>query len=256
MSVINLQNIRQAEGLMDSLHDVRAKIEHRINLEKTTINHKPVTLNGNKIMRICLLAGLANKEQRDLASIEQIQMSKTSNRIFETLFTLHNLGTVYSALLKLRYQGLEIDWENAGLKSKIINAEILRGKDVLLKDDVLEDWLLNVVSSSRSGKAGSIPFLNLNVGSYEDDIPATLNLNGRNIPNTQILVAGTTGSGKSNLLAVLLNEIRTLSIESAYPVNFLLFDYKGEFSDPANNGWLNLFEVDRSSILDPICMRR
>jgi len=32
----------------------------------------------------------------------------------------------------------------------------------------------------------------------------------------------------------------------------LLFDYKGEFSDPANNAWLSLFEVDRSSILDPI----
>ena len=51
---------------------------------------------------------------------------------------------------------------------------------------------------------------------------------------------------------MLLNEIRTLSIESPYPVNFLLFDYKGEFSDPANNAWLNLFEVDRSAILDPI----
>jgi hypothetical protein len=51
---------------------------------------------------------------------------------------------------------------------------------------------------------------------------------------------------------VLLNEIRTLSIESPYPVNFLLFDYKGEFSDPANNSWLSLFEVDRSAILDPI----
>ena len=252
MSVINLQNIRQAEGLIDSLHEIRTKIEQRINLEKYTVNQKPVSLNGNKIMRICLLAGLSNKEQRELASIEQIQMSKTSNRIFETLFTLHNLGAAYSALLKLRYQGLQIDWENTGLKSKIVNAEILRGRDVLLKDEVLDDWLLNAVSSSRAGKAGSIPFLNLNIGSYEDEIPAMLNLNGRDIPNTQILVAGTTGSGKSNLLAVLLNEIRTLSIESPYPVNFLFFDYKGEFSDPANNAWLNLFEVDRSAILDPI----
>jgi type IV secretory pathway VirB4 component len=203
-------------------------------------------------MRICLLAGLSNKEHRDLASIEQIQMSKTSNRIFETLFTLHNLGAAYSALLKLRYNGLQVDWENTGLKSKIVNAEILRGRDVLLKDEVLDDWLLNTVSSSRAGKAGSIPFLNLNIGTYEDEIPALLNLNGRDISNTQILVAGTTGSGKSNLLAVLLNEIRTLSIESPYPVNFLLFDYKGEFSDPANNAWLNLFEIDRSAILDPI----
>jgi DNA helicase HerA-like ATPase len=50
----------------------------------------------------------------------------------------------------------------------------------------------------------------LNIGTYEDEIPALLNLNGRDISNTQILVAGTTGSGKSNLLTVLLNEIRTL----------------------------------------------
>ena len=252
MSVINLQNIRQAEGLMESLHEVRTKIEQRINLERYSANQKLVPLNGNKIMRICLLAGLSNKEKRELASIEQIQMSKTSNRIFETLFTLHNLGTVYSALLKLRYNGLQVDWENTGLKSKIVNAEILRGRNVLLKDDVLDDWLLNTMSSSKSGKAGAIPFLNLNIGTYDDEIPAMLNLNGRTITNTQILVAGTTGSGKSNLLAVLINEIRSLSIETPYPVNFLLFDYKGEFSDPANNTWLSLFEVDRSAILDPI----
>jgi hypothetical protein len=50
---------------------------------------------------------------------------------------------------------LQVDWENTGLKSKIVNAEILRGRDVLLKDEVLDDWLLNTVSSSRAGKAGS-----------------------------------------------------------------------------------------------------
>lgn len=252
MSVINLQNIRQAEGLMEDLNDVRLKIEQRINLEKYSVSQKPVVLNGNKIMRICLLAGLTNKDPRDLNIIEQIHLSKNSNRIFETLFTLHNLGGVYSALLKVRYEHTKVDWENAGLKSKIVNAEILRGRDVLMKDAVLDEWLLNTTSIGRSGRTGSIPFLNLNIGTYEDDIPAMLNLNGRDISNTQILIAGTTGSGKSNLLAVLLNEIRTLSIESPYPVNFLLFDYKGEFSDPTNNAWLNLFEVDRSAILDPI----
>lgn len=252
MGIINLQNIRQAEGLIDDLHEIRSRIEQRINLEKYSENQKTISLNGNKIMRICLLAGLSNKEKRNIDEVEQIQISKTSNRIFETLFTLHNLGNVYSALLKIRYNGLKVDWENTTLKSKIVNAEIVRGKEVLLKDGVLDDWLLNTVTSSKAGKAGAIPFLNLNIGNYEDEIPAMLNLNGRDIPNTQILVAGTTGSGKSNLLAVLLNEIRTLSIESPYPVNFLLFDYKGEFSDPANNAWLNLFEVDRSAILDPI----
>lgn len=252
MSVINLQNIRQAEGLLDELHEIRTKIEQRINLSKYENSNKSVTLNGNKIMRICLLAGLSSKEKRDIVAIEQIVMSKTSNRIFETLFTLHNLSPIYSALLKLRYHNLNIDWDNTTMKSKIVNAEIIRGSKLLLTDNTLDDWFLNTSNSSGSSRAGSIPLLNLNIGSYEDDIPASINLNGKDITNTQILIAGTTGSGKSNLLAVLLNEIRTLSIESPYPVNFLLFDYKGEFSDPANNAWLNLFEIDRSAILDPI----
>ena len=252
MSIINLQNIRQAEGLMENLQELRLKIEQRINLEKYANNSKSVTLTGNKIMRICLLAGLSSKEPRDISSIEQIVMSKTSNRIFETLFTLHNLGPVYSALLKIRYHGLGVDWDNTSLKSKITNAEIIRGSKLLLNDNTLDDWLLNSSNNSGSNRAGSIPLLNLNIGTYEDDISASLNLNSKDISNTQIIIAGTTGSGKSNLLAVLLNEIRSLSIESAYPVNFLLFDYKGEFSDPANNSWLNMFEIDRSAILDPI----
>jgi len=170
MSVINLQNIRQAEGLMDDLYEVRTKIEQRINLDKYSNSQKNVAINGHKIMGICLLAGLSSKEKRDLAAIENIQMSKTSNRIFETLFTLHNLDAVYSALLKLRYNGFEVDWENAGLKSKIINAEILRGSKILLNDSVLDEWLLNTVNYVGGSKAGRIPYLNLNIGTYEDNI--------------------------------------------------------------------------------------
>ena len=136
--MINLQNIRQAEGLMDELAEVRHKIETEINLSKYSIKQKAVVLTGNKVMRICLIAGLSSTEKRDLEKIEQIQMSKTSNRIFETLFTLNNLGTVYSALLKIRYQELDIDWENTSLKSKIINAEILKGAEILSNDQTLK----------------------------------------------------------------------------------------------------------------------
>ena len=252
MNTINLQNIRQTEGLLEELHGIRIKLEQRINLQKNSNLKKPISLNGNKIMRICLLAGLSSKETRNLDPIENLQLSKNSNRIFETLFTLHNLGPVYSALLKLRYNELPVDWENTVLKSKIINAEILRGERILQKDGVLDEWLMYTADAGASYASGAIPMLNLNIGNYEDDITALLNLNGRNIPNTQILVAGTTGSGKSNLLAVIINEVRQLSLETAYPVNFFLFDYKGEFSDPANIDWLNLFEVDRTAILDPI----
>ena len=34
MSIINLQNIRQAEGLQDELHDIRVEIEQKINLRR------------------------------------------------------------------------------------------------------------------------------------------------------------------------------------------------------------------------------
>lgn len=252
MSIINLQNIRQAEKLIEDLEGVRQAIEQRINLEKYSPYSKSVPLNTNKVMRICLLAGLSTKEDRDINQIDGMQLSKTGNKFYDTLFTLHNLVETYSALLKIRYEGLGVDWENTTLKSKIVNAEILRGSALLLKDNVLDTWLLQSTSHYKGGRNSAIPSLNLNIGTYEDDIPALLNLNGKEIPNTQILVAGTTGSGKSNLLAVLINEIRSLSIETPYPVNFLLFDYKGEFSDPSNNAWLHLFETDRSSILDPI----
>jgi hypothetical protein len=252
MSLINLQNIRQAEGLQEDLHDIRGRIEQKLNLSHYSQVIKPLALTNTKTMRVCLLAGLANHELRSTEEVEQIVLSKTSNRIFETLFTLHNLGPTYSALLKLRYQNLTIDWDNTTLKSKIVNAEILRGSRLLLKDDNLDEWLLYVANNSGTGRSGRIPELNLNIGNYEGNMVAKLNLNAKHIANTQMLIAGATGSGKSNLLAVLLNEIRTLSVESPYPVNFLLFDYKGEFSDPANNHWLSLFEIDRTAILDPI----
>jgi type IV secretory pathway VirB4 component len=126
-----------------------------------------------------------------------------------------------------------------------------QGFKYLMDDDNLDKWL-SITAKSGSTAFGVIPFLDLNIGVYEGDIPATLNLNGRQIPNTQILIAGSTGSGKSNLLAVLMREMRSLTVETAYPVNFLFFDYKGEFSDPANRSWFNHFEIDESAILDPI----
>lgn len=252
MSVINLQNIRQAEGINDLLQESKTRLEQRLNLAKHSPHQKPVSISNTKVMRMCLLAGLSSKEPRDLADVEQMALSRNGSRIFETLFTLHNLGTVYSALLKLRYHKLGVDWENAVLNSKIINAEILRGSKLLQQPNGLDEWLLNTTVHGSSLRAGEIPILDLAIGSYEDDIPASLNLNGKDISNTQILIAGTTGSGKSNLLAVLINEIRSLSVDSTYPVSFLLFDYKGEFSDPANNTWLGLFEVNRTAILDPI----
>lgn len=247
---IALDNIRQAEGILDNLAEIKEVIENKINLENAASGEKRVILTGNKIMRICLLVGLSQSEKRSKEDADAIQLSKSSIRIPSSFFTHLNLRSVFSALLKLRYSEYNIDWTDSPTISRIIASEMYRGRDFLLKDNNLNNYLYSTIMSRRG--SNNIPSLDLVIGSYGDDIDARLNISGKDIANTQILVAGATGSGKTNLLAVLINQMRSLSVETPYPVNFLLFDYKGEFSDPANASWLNKFDVDRSCILDPI----
>lgn len=240
--------LRQAEELNSRMNILRESIEKAINVKNYTDNAKQITPKGNaKLMRICLLAGLSDNTTRTL-DFKNVQMS--SNSIHPTLFTVHDLRGILSTMIKHRYHHLDINWDDNITKSKIINSEIFRGYDILINSKNLSEWLN--VSTTASTKAGQIPHLNLHVGSYDGEINAYIDMNSKNVTNTQILIAGTTGSGKTNLLAVLMNEMRSLSVESNYPVNFLFFDYKGEFSDISNNHWLSHFEVDRTCILDPI----
>ena len=146
---------------------------------------------------------------------------------------------------------MNIDWTQNATLSRIIAAEMLRGRDYLMADNNLDSFLYAM--NNKVAMAKDIPVLNLLIGNYGDEeMEATLDINSRSITNSQIIIAGATGSGKTNLLAVLIQQFRMLSTESQYPVNFLLFDYKGEFSDIQNNHWLALFDVDRSCILDPL----
>lgn len=249
MEEVALHNIRQSEGLLDELHPLKQKVEKRLNLSKYRKETKHISVNNNLLQRLTLAAGLSLNHKRNWAEIEKLSIE--SFRIHETTFTKFNLHQLWSGLIKYRYNHLEIDWSVAANRSRVINFEMLKGLEYLMDDDNLDEWL---AITTKKGKEsfGKIPLLDLNIGTYQDDIPATLNLNGRSIPNTQILIAGSTGSGKSNLLAVLMREMRSLTVETAYPVNFLFFDYKGEFSDPENRLWFSHFEIDDSAILDPI----
>lgn len=164
---------------------------------------------------------------------------------------MHDLSTLYSALLKLRYAGQNIDWSQNTTLSRVIAAEMLRGRDYLMQENNLDSFLYAV--NNKVAMAKDIPVLNLIIGNYGDaEMEATLDINSRDITNSQIIISGTIGSGKTNLLAVLMQQFRALSSESQYSVKFLLFDYKGEFNDIQNNHWLSHFDADRSSILDPI----
>ena len=251
MSIINFSNTRQMEGLLDEISPVKDLIETKINLSRVADREKRVSLTLNKVMRICFIVGLSVTVERKEGDFKDIQLSTSSTRIVPSFFTMHDLSTLYSALLKLRYANLNIDWSQNATVSRIIAAEMLRGRNYLLEDNNLDSFLYAV--NSKVAMAKDIPVLNLIIGNYGDpEMEATLDINSRNITNSQIIIAGATGSGKTNLLAVLMQQFRALSSESQYPVNFLLFDYKGEFSDIQNNHWLSHFDVDCSCILDPI----
>ncbi|MCH3993486.1 MAG: DUF87 domain-containing protein [Prevotella sp.] len=247
---VALDNIRQAENISNDLLSLKDKLEERINLSYVIGKEKKVILNGNKVMRIALLVGLSLSDHRDLNNTDKIRLSTSSIRIPSSFFTYDNLRSLFSALLKFRYHGLQVDWQENALVSRIIAQEMYRGRNYLMQKGNIDKYLLWITSRKKLG--GSIPKLQLIIGDYGDDMPAELDINGKDVNNAQILIAGATGSGKSNLLAVLIQQLRSLSIETAYPVNFLLFDYKGEFSDPNNRKWLSYFDVDSSCILDPM----
>lgn len=248
--MINFYGVKQSEGILDELNTIKEYIEAKLNLPQTMGYEKKVMLANNKVMRICFVVGLSTTSERNMDKVKNISLSKNSQRIVDSFFTKNNLSSLYSALLKLRYQAFDIDWTDIGLLSKIIAYEMLRGRDYLLDENHLNAFLYAITTGNRN--EGNIPSLELLIGEYDEEMEAMLDINSRAITNSQILVAGATGSGKTNLLAVLIQQIRSRSVETAYPVNFLLFDYKGEFSDMANNHWLSLFETDRSCILDPI----
>ncbi len=230
---------------------LKEKIESLINLSRSAGTERRYAIPNNKLMRICLLAGLSTPGKRDEAIVETMKL-QAGNRFVPSFFTHQELSPLYSALIKLRYHDSSLDLSNNRVLSRIIGAEMYRGRDLLLSDNNLENYLFSQ-GGGRAALAKDIPALNLLIGDYGDaEMEATLDINSRAITNAQIIIAGATGSGKTNLLAVLMQQIRSISSESAYPVNFLLFDYKGEFSDIQNNHWLGLFDVDRSCILDPI----
>lgn len=254
MTVENLaidNTIRPIEGINELLSEVKSALERRINLTEYPESERPVTLSGSVVIRLCLFAGLADATPRSWGEVQDLQMPLAGAPYPNTFFTKSRIGQLIEALLKLRYHDVDGEWSSPPFVSRVLGHEILRGAEVLKKEGGLDDWLR--FNPLHGGSAVSdIPELNLLVGTYEGDMEARIDINSRAIANTQILIAGTTGSGKSNLLAVLLQQLRSSSSDTHFPVNFLLFDYKGEFSDPANASWLSLFDTDASAILDPM----
>ena len=248
---INFNGCINPARIAEEMEGLKNLIEKKINLSTSVDKEKNYNVPLNRLMRISLLAGLQQNETRTEQDYINQPLNVNSQRCTPSFFTYKNLESLYSPLLKLRYHDLHIEWDNKLLVSRILAAEMLRGRDYLLNDNNLNDFLF--ATHAHNLAAQRLPRLNLNIGDYGDpDMPALLDINGRAVTNAQIIIAGATGSGKTNLLAVLMQQFRSLTTDTPYPVNFLLFDYKGEFSDPQNNAWLTNFDVGRTNILDPV----
>lgn len=246
--MIDFSNLNKADDLIERARDLHETVKERVNLP-TWIAQRPVDITQNVVYRLALLASLVDAKPRQLRATEDIRFK---DHIHLSTFSLNNLVPTWSALLKLRWSDEEPDWESNGVRSRIVNWEILRGIKILSEPGVLDQWMQHSPGGSSSADASDIPELNLHIGEFEGGIRAYLDLNSRSVTNTQMLIAGSTGSGKSNLIALLIQELRSATVETHFPVNFLLFDYKGEFADPANADWLSLFSVNESAIFRPV----
>ena len=250
INMINFDDSRQFEGADVLLAEVKSKIEDRINLKAYTNNIQRILLNKNTLFRVLLLVGLSDDAPRNVQDINNIKQSSTSLR-YQSVFNKEQINSYIKMLLALRYANIDADLSQSTVLSRVLGYEILRGKDILLKDGAIDEWFnFTSVGGQRSG--GTIPELILNIGQYDNGMDATIDINNRTIPNTQMVIAGSTGSGKTNLLVRIINQLRELSTDTTHPVNFLLFDYKGEFSDVAHEDWLDKMEVSRTSVLNPL----
>lgn len=252
MKEFNLDSIRQIERSAEQLADVKAKIETEINLHSQEANMRQITLPGTVVQRTCMLVGLASKDERNPEEISNIMTSRKAEPYPSSFFNKSLVKRTITALIKMRYHDIDIDLSSPAMLSKVLGYEMLRGRDILMKEGTVNEWLTYSPNSRMGGASIEIPALDLRIGKYDNGNDAVLEMNSTNVANTQIIIGGSTGSGKSNLLALLMNQLRKLSSDTAYPVNFLFFDYKGEFSDVENANWLELFDTDNKAILSPI----
>ena len=175
MTVDNLiidNAITSIKDMNEMTADLKLSLEQRINLHSYPKDERPVVLSQSVVMRMCLLAGLSDKTPRSAKEVEQRQLQLSGTPYPTTFFTKQKIGQVIEALLKMRYHDVDAEWNVAGFVSRVIGHEILRGRDILMKEGGIDDWLR--FSPLRGGASTSdIPVLNLCIGSYGDDMPAT-----------------------------------------------------------------------------------
>ena len=84
---------------------------------------------------------LSDKPARRIDDLDQYGLTISNTPYAITFFTKSDVGSIFETLLKLRYHDVDADWTNSRQVSRVIGREILRGHDILMKEDVLDEWL-------------------------------------------------------------------------------------------------------------------
>jgi hypothetical protein len=134
MSGIILDGLYQVEGINDQLADVKAKIEERINLNTYTNNIRPVVVPMTTVMRTCALVGLSDACKREVNNIRSMSLSLDRAHYPASMFAKPLVKKAFQTLIKMRYHDMDIDLNSPASIARIITYEMLRGRDILMKE--------------------------------------------------------------------------------------------------------------------------
>jgi len=138
---IKLDGLRAIQDYQKMLADVKQALEQRMNLPEYSDNVRPVVLTWSTLMRTCLLVGLSDATPRNTDIANSLQITKSSEPLPSTFLTKANLRNVFEALIKLRYKNVDADWDSSTFMSKLMMQEVLHGRDLLMKEGGLDQWL-------------------------------------------------------------------------------------------------------------------
>ncbi|MCQ2148381.1 MAG: hypothetical protein MJZ16_12850, partial [Bacteroidales bacterium] len=141
MKEFNIDNIRQIERSAELLADVKAKIECEVNLKGMDNNVRQITLPGTVVQRTCMLIGLSADGERSLEDISNTLTSRKNEPYPSSFFNKSIIKRTITALIKMRYHDVEIDLSSPVMLSKVLGYEMLRGRDILMKEGAVNEWL-------------------------------------------------------------------------------------------------------------------
>jgi len=96
-----------------------------------------IRITNHLVNRMALIAGLSSTSPRQESAVKQVNLQ--SSTFFDTVFYKDGYHPLITALLKIHYQSLNIDWENKVELSKVVNYEMERGVAYLLEENHLAE---------------------------------------------------------------------------------------------------------------------